>query len=53
MEELDYKELREINGGWIRLLCWLAGGLAYEMVTEGIEQCINDFKEGFESTQKK
>ena len=46
--ELGKEELHETNGGWIRILTFYLAALALEAVTEGLDKCIEDFKEGFE-----
>ncbi|RIJ46177.1 hypothetical protein D1614_19590 [Maribellus luteus] len=48
--ELDSEELKDANGGWIRLVYAHLAALAAELVYEGVEQCYNDFVEGFEET---
>jgi bacteriocin-like protein len=52
MKELEKDELKEINGGFWWVLEVLAAGLAYELITEGFEQCAADFKAGYQSTRK-
>jgi len=46
--ELSKDETQQTNGGWIRIFYAYLVMLAKEAVTEGIDQCIEDFKEGFE-----
>lgn len=46
--ELGKEEMRQTNGGWIRIFYSYLVLLAKEAVTEGIEQCFEDFKEGFD-----
>lgn len=48
--ELGKKELLQTNGGWVRLGFAYLAALASELVYEGIDQCIEDFKEGFNET---
>jgi hypothetical protein len=45
--ELDREETQQINGGWMRIFYSYLVLLAKEAVTEGIDKCIEDFKEGF------
>jgi len=56
MKELNENELRDLDGGLIGIGGWLGGvfggGLLYELVTEGITKCANDFQEGFNSVYK-
>jgi hypothetical protein len=52
MQELDEAVLKEIQGGWGVLIGIIAGGLIFEVVTEGFEKCWQDLKEGYKSTQK-
>lgn len=46
--ELSKDEKQQANGGWIRIFYAYLVMLAKEAVTEGLDQCIEDFKEGFE-----
>jgi len=46
--ELSKEETQQTNGGWIRIFYTYLIMLAKEAVTEGIDKCIEDFKEGFE-----
>lgn len=46
--ELSKDEKQQTNGGWIRIFYAYLVMLAKEAVTEGLDQCIEDFKEGFE-----
>lgn len=46
--ELSKEEMQQTNGGWTRILYTYLIMLAKEAVTEGLEKCIEDFKEGFE-----
>ena len=46
--ELGKEESQQTNGGWIRIFYTYLIMLAKEAVTEGIDKCIEDFKEGFE-----
>jgi len=46
--ELSKDETQQTNGGWMRIVYAYLVMLAKEAVTEGIDQCIEDFKEGFE-----
>jgi hypothetical protein len=46
--ELRKEEMQQTNGGWIRIFYSYIILLAKEAVTEGIDKCIEDFKEGFE-----
>ncbi len=48
MTELGYEEMQQTNGGWIRIFYAYLVMLAKEAVTEGLDKCIEDFKEGFE-----
>ncbi len=45
--ELGMEESQQTNGGWIRIFYSYLVLLAKEAVTEGIDKCIEDFKEGF------
>lgn len=46
--ELGKEETQQTNGGWVRIFYTYLIMLAKEAVTEGIDKCIEDFKEGFE-----
>jgi len=46
--ELKKEEMQQTNGGWVRIFYTYIIMLAKEAVTEGLEKCIEDFKEGFE-----
>jgi len=46
--ELGKEEAQQTNGGWVRIFYTYLIMLAKEAVTEGIDKCIEDFKEGFE-----
>ncbi len=48
--ELSKEESQQTNGGWIRLFYTYIIMLAKEAVTEGIDKCYEDFKEGFEES---
>jgi len=45
--ELGMEETQQTNGGWLRIFYSYLVLLAKEAVTEGIDKCIEDFKEGF------
>ena len=52
VQELDAKEMVETDGGgWAVLGAFLVAGLAWELLTEGPEECWNDFVNGFNNTQ--
>ena len=46
--ELGKEEMRQTNGGWMRLVYYYLAALAAEVITEGMDKCIEDFKEGFD-----
>ncbi|MHC1733621.1 MAG: hypothetical protein AB9888_16515 [Bacteroidales bacterium] len=46
--ELGEEEMQQTDGGWIRIIYTYLIMLAKEAVTEGIDQCIEDFKKGFD-----
>jgi len=46
--DLGKEEMRQTDGGWIRIFYTYVIMLAKEAVTEGLDKCIEDFKEGFE-----
>ncbi len=46
--ELSKEEMQQTNGGWTRIFYTYIIMLAKEAVTEGLEKCFEDFKEGFE-----
>lgn len=48
---LDNKEMRETDGGYIRLLYAYLGAMAGEAVFDGLDQCLEDFKEGYNETR--
>jgi hypothetical protein len=67
IKELDSFEVKTIGGGQMidaalilnvckgilkRGIALIVGGLIFELITEGIEQCIEDFEEGYNSTYK-
>ena len=52
MKELNVTELKNVNGGWIRLVEFFFYPLVYEFVTEGFNKCAADFHAGFQSTKK-
>jgi len=45
--ELGREETQQTNGGWMRIFYAYIVLLAKEAVTEGIDKCAEDFKEGF------
>jgi lactobin A/cerein 7B family class IIb bacteriocin len=49
MKDLNEEELKTIDGGFLRIVAIIAGGLVLELITEGFEKCASDFKEGFKS----
>jgi hypothetical protein len=48
VSELSREEMQQTNGGWVRIFYTYIVMLAKEAVTEGLDKCIEDFKEGFE-----
>lgn len=50
VKELCKEETQQTNGGWMRIFYTYVILLAKEAVTEGIDKCLEDFKEGFEET---
>lgn len=60
VKELSLTEARCVNGGkplWKKLKLgklgyFLLAELAWELVTDGVEQCLDDFVEGFESVSQ-
>lgn len=48
VKELDQEEMQQIQGGWTRIFYAYLIMLAKEAVTEGLEKCFEDFKEGYE-----
>ncbi len=50
--ELGKEEMQQTNGGWIRIFYVYVVTLAKEAVTEGLEKCFEDLKEGFEEGYK-
>ena len=50
--ELGKEEMQQTNGGWMRLVCAYLAALAKEAIFEGIDKCVEDFKEGFEEGYK-
>lgn len=51
VQEMDIQEMKKTDGGWGRLVWFVVGELAWELVRDGVNQCIADFKEGYNSTQ--
>jgi len=51
--ELGREETQQTNGGWMRIFYSYLVLLAKEAVTEGIDKCAEDFKEGFEEIYNK
>ena len=45
--EMGKTEMQQTNGGWIRLVCIYLANLAAELVYEGIDKCVEDLKDGF------
>jgi hypothetical protein len=67
MKDLNHFELMTIEGGQMinipqifsvgatlikKGISLIVGGLVFELITEGIQECIKDFEEGFNSTYK-
>ena len=50
--ELGKEEIRQTNGGWVRIFYTYLVMLAKEAVTEGLDKCLEDFNEGFEEVYK-
>lgn len=55
MKELEKSELVSVEGGnlwtlWAPLWGTFLVSIAYELATEGFQQCVNDFKKGFNET---
>ena len=51
VQEMNAVEMRETDGGWVRIATFVLWALAWELVTEGIDKCVADFKAGYNSTQ--
>lgn len=49
MKELETDEMKAIDGGFWWIPEIIFAGLVKELITEGFEKCINDFKEGYDS----
>ncbi|WP_209319931.1 hypothetical protein [Ancylomarina longa] len=45
VQKMNAQELKITDGGGV--LEWIIGGLAYELLADGPEQCGKDFMSGF------
>jgi len=53
LKELNRNDLQKVQGGILSIAARLVvAGLASELIFDGPEQCWEDFKKGYESTQK-
>ncbi len=51
-QQLDEVEAKDTNGGWWQFAAGaLAGAFLCELIFEGIEQCWEDFMDGYNSTK--
>lgn len=57
VQKLSGLEMKNCNGGLYWLVPFLAGviasGIVGEVIRDGVKQCIDDFKAGFNSVEDK